>query len=875
MPFRGAARPRDPKTGRFTKKEPNRTPAESTEHAASGSSEETSGTPETSCGPSLLPPSEPLTSPSNSTSNPLEPKPHKGKGGIWDLGDVQIATPRTRATRRATSIFDTVAAQVAPPAATPQERQKVISTYQSASPAFQQRQSTPQPPPSDTSEEPIQTSPQSPTVSPISPIPIRQSIESDTVSGTYMMSGARGPEQGAQENRASRANNGRDPSSNDTPPTGSAPPRLDIAQIAYSKNRYKLDAAMIIATKGEMDRGGFQHLNDIWDDGDVKAAKIILSIVDRRKRTELEARALSDLHSSHTAASSIPTFQRLLDRFREGPTELEEEEDEEQRGQLPLVHQAPGLQEARNHNDRSYNRIEWASYPIQDDHDGAGYPRREQGHEPHRQNRPYSADHPHYLDGYESYRERPHYASGYDPYRERPFYPDRHEPYRQRPHYTSGYEPYRPRPHYTDGYELTPERLRYQSGHPQDRRQQQNLDHTLDLSRVKRLRPEEVKYTGLTPVTSYINRIKYLTRTYGETVLLASLPMGMMEAAGDWFDSLSDATRDRMNTSLDEWIHQLLSRFKLNSARALATADRMRHTFADESQLDVRDYLTKKTQLYREAGEEQEDLIVKRLHEGLDPFLAAAAPLRPYDNTIADFTARIYLAEHIARAQFNAVTNISQPYARDNGYSSRHDAGYEQNGTHNRRMERRDEPGRRNDEQARRRESRPQSNDTPFHIPAEAARRIAGYQQAPVQEPITAAATTAAQAVARGPTSPIPVRSIAIPARREPYPCTHCGSKDHIDPHCPQRPLRPRTWDKKPAAPTPTVAPVHMVDYDDEDEEYLTPVDAETFYCYQALLSMHDDHDKKDMTIDRSYSDSVHAHTPLSTDQSVKEKSGH
>jgi hypothetical protein len=61
------------------------------------------------------------------------------------------------------------------------------------------------------------------------------------------------------------------------------------------------------------------------------------------------------------------------------------------------------------------------------------------------------------------------------------------------------------------------------------------------------------------------------------------------------------------------------------TTQALSEADAVRHSFADESKLTVREYITKKTQLYQEAGEEQEDLIVKRMHEGLDPTLALAS----------------------------------------------------------------------------------------------------------------------------------------------------------------------------------------------------------------------------------------------------------
>jgi hypothetical protein len=113
------------------------------------------------------------------------------------------------------------------------------------------------------------------------------------------------------------------------------------------------------------------------------------------------------------------------------------------------------------------------------------------------------------------------------------------------------------------------------------------------------------------PVTSYINRIRYLARTYGEDAILASLPLAITDNARTWFDSLSPKTHNIMNDSLDEWVDQLLRRFKGNSSQALKEADSMRHSFQDESKLDVREYITKKIQLYYEAGENKEDLVVR------------------------------------------------------------------------------------------------------------------------------------------------------------------------------------------------------------------------------------------------------------------------
>jgi hypothetical protein len=78
----------------------------------------------------------------------------------------------------------------------------------------------------------------------------------------------------------------------------------------------------------------------------------------------------------------------------------------------------------------------------------------------------------------------------------------------------------------------------------------------------------------------------------------------MVDVAQTWFDSLPNYTRRLMNESLDEWVDELLSRFQANASSAIMEADAMKYTFADESQLDVREYITKKIQLYAEAGED-------------------------------------------------------------------------------------------------------------------------------------------------------------------------------------------------------------------------------------------------------------------------------
>ena len=76
----------------------------------------------------------------------------------------------------------------------------------------------------------------------------------------------------------------------------------------------------------------------------------------------------------------------------------------------------------------------------------------------------------------------------------------------------------------------------------------------------------------------------------------------------------------------------------------------MKYLFENEFKINVRDYITEKQSLYIKAGEKDEDLIVKRIYNELDPTLAIVITLRNNNNTINDFYFKVYFAKHFARA---------------------------------------------------------------------------------------------------------------------------------------------------------------------------------------------------------------------------------
>jgi hypothetical protein len=316
-------------------------------------------------------------------------------------------------------------------------------------------------------------------------------------------------------------------------------------------------------------------------------------------------------------------------------------------------------------------------------------------------------------------------------------------------------------------------------------------------------------------VTSYINRLQYLAQSFSDEAVLEELPVALKGDARDWFDSLFPETKFRMNESLDEWFRQLRSRFQKNASVALQEADALRHSFDDEATLTVRQYMTRKQSLYLEAGEQQEELIIRRIHDGLDPTLATAVIVRPR-MTLDAFHNAVYSAETAARAQHNHIKGMlhdrdrkpREPATPREGRAMRPDpARYDprpryQNGFN----------------------AFPTQNQTqhgpPLYVPRVAAQRIAEITQAQRY--------TATEKPAALPAPPVKTSGEGLPRRpRERYPCTYCRSKEHIDPECL---LHPRN--QKKAQPVTA----YYADYTDYDEQQhaddMVLVDPSTYHVW-------------------------------------------
>ena len=135
-----------------------------------------------------------------------------------------------------------------------------------------------------------------------------------------------------------------------------------------------------------------------------------------------------------------------------------------------------------------------------------------------------------------------------------------------------------------------------------------------------------------------------MASTYGDSAILPLLPSAMKGAARTWFDSMFLSVRMDMNQSLVLWCEKLTARFRKDPSIACAEADNMLHRFNGENS-DVREYMTRKMELYQEAGETSEDLMVRRIHAGLDPTLKTSVHLARLGNTFDEFQAKVYNAK--------------------------------------------------------------------------------------------------------------------------------------------------------------------------------------------------------------------------------------
>lgn len=188
---------------------------------------------------------------------------------------------------------------------------------------------------------------------------------------------------------------------------------------------------------------------------------------------------------------------------------------------------------------------------------------------------------------------------------------------------------------------------------------------TKSQGKERKLNLADVEYDGGSSAVSYIQHLRYLVATYSMEQVLRSLPYAMKGEAKAWFHSLPAETKTKMDKSLDEWMNQLILRFRSDISVILREADAMRHSFDTEDTMDVRTYINKKYSLYREVGEDNDEVIIRRIHGGLDPTLAlAVSMLSVYavhsDNLLGRFIGMVGAVEDNARAQHMNIKKMVQ-----------------------------------------------------------------------------------------------------------------------------------------------------------------------------------------------------------------------
>jgi hypothetical protein len=387
--------------------------------------------------------------------------------------------------------------------------------------------------------------------------------------------------------------------------------------ILYSKRQWKQDAALVIELWREVEGGGFPHLAGLISDQDINSAKTLLKVIDSNTRQNFREKALDSIHSQNSSANSVDAFNRFLTRFREGPPENEPDTNSEaSRG-------GRGFGRGNHNNGNRPNSR-------------GSLPSRGNGAQRGRGNG--NRQHQNYYGAYGAGGDNPGDSSDDD---------DEYNRYRRFKEFERRERGKQTRPTAQNQRHRSSEEEAYQSG------------YSALFPGVKRLRVDEIGTfdgTDATPsAIAYGKRLSMLAAMYGEPPVLATLPLCMKDKAATWFYGLEDEVTIIMAESIEEWKIQLVRRFHTNPSQALVQADSMHHSFANESELDVREYISRKHGLYVEAGETNQDNIVRRIHDGLDPTLAAAVTLRASNNTMNDFQAKVYAAEHQARQQYRQL----------------------------------------------------------------------------------------------------------------------------------------------------------------------------------------------------------------------------
>lgn len=173
------------------------------------------------------------------------------------------------------------------------------------------------------------------------------------------------------------------------------------------------------------------------------------------------------------------------------------------------------------------------------------------------------------------------------------------------------------------------------------------------------------EFDGSGSVTIFINRISSMVNRYGRYEVLSVLPLCLknnksdegLGGARDWYDTLDQRTLERMDCDVNEWVIQLRRRFQRDVMDAEEAADKCVFSFANEDKLSLRAYITRKIVLLREADYEDEGKMIQKIWRGLDPRLMNAVRITPFESLDA-FIQKLYTQEFSARRDYQQMQNL-------------------------------------------------------------------------------------------------------------------------------------------------------------------------------------------------------------------------
>lgn len=554
------------------------------------------------------------------------------------------------------------------------------------------------------------------------------------------------------------------------PSRGPAPLEQPVAP--YSNNNYRLDAAFILAVYERLVDGQHEDLRTIITDQALGMARGVSHLLSVKHRQEVRRRTEERIRD---AANRTPeALRKIVKTFMKGPTETEDDKEDRpppsapQPSSTPRDRLQPPLETGPTNPPRAPTQHRSVSYDEE-------IPRH------------FTPQHP--KPGSSYYYVRPQSSRYQPPPRElsvigahrsqHRYSPPRMAPYppsptRQYAHGAApGYpgdsdgpssdeDPYRPRKERNN--RQVPDNRYGNDLYRNDRRQEQNRPR----HHRRRLKPEDIGlYDGLSSVNLFVRRITSMVNRYGEEEVLSVLPLCLRDLTRIWYDTLTADILDRMDQDVDLWIIQLRARFQRNPIEAEEDADRCKFVFGREDKMDLRTYVTQKQNLLLEAGIEEPRQIMNRLWRDLDPILQMNVAPDPY-MTLEMFIQTLYFQEYAARRLWQQMQGTTRFTASTSNYG------------------------------------RMRSPESRYGV----------IQPRQILQPSTQA-------------SPQPRyprlltnntktdRQLPDQIRGRPrYPCTHCGSSEHLDNACDKRPA----GEMGRGLPRPSMR-VHFTKENDEQKE--------------------------------------------------------